>query len=167
MTKSVEGKIGFRRCLRELVPGPEDRRGGIRRGLQGGVGASGCRHQENKVHIPDSNPFSSGSLIVADIHLDAPEHPDPSNRNLSFIRTWSLDKAAIAVCRTVPLYGAVFVFNQVSGSGFGIRIGSGSRKLKRHTKIERSSEIFCFEVLDVLFKGLKASPEAWTSVMEA
>ncbi len=31
------------------------------------------------------------------------------------------------------------------------------------TKIEKSYEISCFEVLDVLFWGLKASPVAWTS----
>ncbi len=32
--------------------------------------------------------------------------------------------------------------------------------------IEKNYEISCFEVLDVLFLGLKASPVAWTSFME-
>ncbi len=35
------------------------------------------------------------------------------------------------------------------------------------TKIEKSTEFSCFEVLDVLFWGLKASPVAWVSFMEA
>jgi hypothetical protein len=35
------------------------------------------------------------------------------------------------------------------------------------TKIEKSTEFSCFEVLDVLFRGLKASPVAWASFMEA
>ncbi len=35
------------------------------------------------------------------------------------------------------------------------------------TEIEKSWEILCFEVLDVLFWGLKASPVAWTSFKEA
>jgi hypothetical protein len=34
-------------------------------------------------------------------------------------------------------------------------------------KIEKSTEFSCFEVLDVLFWGLKASPVAWASFMEA
>ncbi len=34
-------------------------------------------------------------------------------------------------------------------------------------KIEKSTEISCFEVLDVLFCGLKASPVAWAFFMEA
>ncbi len=38
---------------------------------------------------------------------------------------------------------------------------------RRLTKIEKSKEISCFEVLDVLFWGLKASPVAWKSFMEA
>jgi hypothetical protein len=33
-------------------------------------------------------------------------------------------------------------------------------------KIEKSEEISRFEVLDVLFWGLKASPVAWMSLME-
>jgi hypothetical protein len=41
----------------------------------------------------------------------------------------------------------------------------GGQKLP--TKIEKSTEFSCFEVLDVLFLGLKASPEAWASFMEA
>jgi hypothetical protein len=35
------------------------------------------------------------------------------------------------------------------------------------TKIEKSTEFSCFEVLDVFFWGLKASPVAWASFMEA
>jgi len=34
------------------------------------------------------------------------------------------------------------------------------------TKIEKSQEISCFEVLDVLYSGMKASPLAWTSFLE-
>jgi hypothetical protein len=34
-------------------------------------------------------------------------------------------------------------------------------------KIGNNSEISFFEVVDVLFCGLKASSEAWTSFMEA
>jgi hypothetical protein len=44
--------------------------------------------------------------------------------------------------------------------------GSGSRRAQRPKK-EKSKEISCFEVLDVLFRGLKVSPVAWTSFMEA
>ncbi len=39
--------------------------------------------------------------------------------------------------------------------------------LKCPTKIEKSIEFSCFEVLDFLFWGLKASPVAWASFMEA
>ncbi len=35
------------------------------------------------------------------------------------------------------------------------------------TKIEKSEEISCFEVLDVLFCGQKASPVAWMFFIEA
>ncbi len=35
------------------------------------------------------------------------------------------------------------------------------------TKIGKSTEFSCFEVLDVLFWGLEASPVAWASFMEA
>jgi hypothetical protein len=42
-----------------------------------------------------------------------------------------------------------------------------SRKAKMTHKNRKSKEISCFEVLDVLFSGLKASPVAWTSFMEA
>jgi hypothetical protein len=34
-------------------------------------------------------------------------------------------------------------------------------------KNSKSQKISCFEVLDVLFGGLTASPVAWTSFMEA
>jgi hypothetical protein len=46
--------------------------------------------------------------------------------------------------------------------------GSGSRRAKMtHNKGKMSKEISCFEVLDVLFLGLKASFVAWTSSLEA
>ncbi len=41
----------------------------------------------------------------------------------------------------------------------------GGQKLS--TKIEKSTEFSCFEVLDVLFWGLKASPVTWASFIEA
>ncbi len=41
----------------------------------------------------------------------------------------------------------------------------GGQKLP--TKIENSKGFPCFEVLDVLFWGLKASPVAWDSFREA
>jgi hypothetical protein len=41
----------------------------------------------------------------------------------------------------------------------------GGQKFSK--KIEKSTEFSCFEVLDVLFWGLKASPVAWASFMEA
>jgi hypothetical protein len=41
----------------------------------------------------------------------------------------------------------------------------GGQKIPR--KIEKSEEISRFEVLDVIFRGLNASPEAWTSFMDA
>ncbi len=44
--------------------------------------------------------------------------------------------------------------------------GSAFKKAKMTHKIEKSKEISCFEVLDVLFRGLKASPVAWASLME-
>jgi hypothetical protein len=43
--------------------------------------------------------------------------------------------------------------------------GSGSRRTKMTHK--KSTEFSCFEVLDVLFGGLKASPVAWALFMEA
>ncbi len=46
------------------------------------------------------------------------------------------------------------------------RSGSGSRRAIWTTN-RKSEEISCFEMLDVLFWGLKASPVAWTSFMEA
>jgi hypothetical protein len=65
-----------------------------------------------------------------------------------------------------------------SGSGtvltvfrFRIRIGSGfsqaSGSVSGTHKNRRNLEISCFEVLDVLFLGLKASSVSWTSFMEA
>ncbi len=44
--------------------------------------------------------------------------------------------------------------------------GSGSRRAKMTHK-SRKKEISCFEVLDVLFRELKASFVTWTSFMEA
>jgi len=41
----------------------------------------------------------------------------------------------------------------------------GEQKLP--TKIEKSTEFSCFEVLDVHFRGLEASSVAWASFMEA
>jgi hypothetical protein len=41
----------------------------------------------------------------------------------------------------------------------------GGKKLPTKKK-EKSEEIFCFEVLNVLFGGLKASPVAWTFFMK-
>jgi hypothetical protein len=48
----------------------------------------------------------------------------------------------------------------VSGSGFAIqiRIQEGKNSFKNIEKVNN----FIFEVLDVLFWGLKASPVAWT-----
>jgi hypothetical protein len=34
-------------------------------------------------------------------------------------------------------------------------------------KREKSEEVYCFKVLNVLFYALKASPVAWTSFLEA
>jgi hypothetical protein len=46
--------------------------------------------------------------------------------------------------------------------------GSGSRKVKKcPKKIEKRTEFSSFEVLDVLFWGLKASPVAWEYFMKA
>jgi hypothetical protein len=44
----------------------------------------------------------------------------------------------------------------------------GSRGAKMtHKNRKREEKISCFEVMDVLFSGLKASPVAWKSFMEA
>ncbi len=48
-----------------------------------------------------------------------------------------------------------------------IQLGSGSESGSRRARIEKSYEISCFEMLDVFFYGLKGSPVAWTSFMEA
>jgi hypothetical protein len=46
--------------------------------------------------------------------------------------------------------------------------GSGSRRTKMTHKYRRKyKEFLCFEVLDVLFCGLKASPVACVSFVEA
>jgi hypothetical protein len=49
----------------------------------------------------------------------------------------------------------------------GCGSASGSRRAKITHKNIKSTEFSCFEVLDVLFRGLKASPVAWASFMEA
>jgi hypothetical protein len=41
----------------------------------------------------------------------------------------------------------------------------GGQKLP--TKIEKRKEISCFEMYDVIFSGLQASPVAWASFREA
>jgi hypothetical protein len=51
------------------------------------------------------------------------------------------------------------------GSAFKWGSGSGSRRAKWPTKLQKRPEFPCFEVLDVLFWGLKASSVAWTSFM--
>ncbi len=51
--------------------------------------------------------------------------------------------------------------------GFGSGSVSGSRRAKMTQKIEKTTEFSSFEVLHVLFWGLKASPVAWASFMEA
>jgi hypothetical protein len=59
--------------------------------------------------------------------------------------------------------------HRVAGSGSGsafkllIRIQEG----KNDPQNRKSTEFSCFEVLDVLFGGLKAAPVAWASFMEA
>jgi hypothetical protein len=56
------------------------------------------------------------------------------------------------------------------GPGFDQVSGSGSRRAKmthKVKKIEKSYEISCFDVLGVLFIGLKASPVAWTFFIKA
>jgi hypothetical protein len=45
-------------------------------------------------------------------------------------------------------------------------IRTGSRRAIITHKNRKSEEISCFELLNVLFRGLKASPVAWTSFME-
>ncbi len=54
-----------------------------------------------------------------------------------------------------------------SGSGFNEVCGSGSRMAKMTHKNRNNLEISCFEVLYVLFWGLKAASVAWPSFMEA
>ncbi len=62
------------------------------------------------------------------------------------------------IIHITPVFRIGSGFNQVDGSG------SGSRRSKITKK---NKEISCFEVLDILFSGLKASPVAKTSFMEA
>jgi hypothetical protein len=47
-------------------------------------------------------------------------------------------------------------------AGFRIQEGKNDPQKKK-----KSKEIVCFEMLDVLFCGLKTSPVAWASFMEA
>jgi hypothetical protein len=56
-------------------------------------------------------------------------------------------------------------FNQVSKSGSEFRIWIQEEKLTHET--EKSLEISCFKVPDDLLRGMKASPVAYTSFMEA
>jgi hypothetical protein len=64
---------------------------------------------------------------------------------------------------------------QTIQAGLGTRIhlsfagsGSGSRRVKMtHKNRGKSKEFSCFEVLDVLFRGLNASPVAWGPLGEA
>ncbi len=61
-------------------------------------------------------------------------------------------------------------FNHVSWSvsGFGIRLKIRIQEGKKMThKSRKRSEISCFEVLNVLFWGLKDSTVAWASFLEA
>ncbi len=48
-----------------------------------------------------------------------------------------------------------------------MRIHAEGRRAKMTQKIEKRTEFSSFEVLDVLFRGLMASPVAWASFMEA
>ncbi len=58
-------------------------------------------------------------------------------------------------------------YRQGCGSALIWVPGSGSRRAKMTHKNRKSTEFSCFEVLDVLFGGLKAFPVAWASFMEA
>ncbi len=51
---------------------------------------------------------------------------------------------------------------QCWGSGFNGVPGSRFMRAKMTQKNRRTSINFIFEVLDILFSGLKVSPEAWT-----
>ncbi len=68
-------------------------------------------------------------------------------------------------------YSISQIADQCFGSGSGLdpdsirSVDPGGQKWS--TKTGKSSEISCFEVLDVLFWGLKASPIAWTFFIEA
>jgi hypothetical protein len=82
---------------------------------------------------------------------------------------------ASALCSHLPSYGNTNILTtRVSdpdpdphGSTLIWVAGSGSRRAKMTHKNRKKYEFSCFEVLDVLFWGLKASPVAWTSFMEA
>ncbi len=60
--------------------------------------------------------------------------------------------------RSTKCFGSGSGFNQDSGSG------SGSRRAKIPSKMDKSSEFSCFEILFVLFWGLNASPVAFSQV---
>jgi hypothetical protein len=47
-----------------------------------------------------------------------------------------------------------------------MQIGSGARRKKMIHKVKKRKDMSCLEVLDVLFRGLKSSPDAWASFKE-
>jgi hypothetical protein len=74
-------------------------------------------------------------------------------------------------CTLDVLYVLEFCFFQCFGSGLnqvsGSVSGSGSRRAKMTDKNIKKYEISCFEVLNVLFCGLKAPSVPWTSYIRA
>ncbi len=80
--------------------------------------------------------------------------PDPDPRNKEEMLEWKKYE-----CRNVINNEFDEAVQQCSGSG--------SRWAKITTKIEKSKKMYCFEVLDVLFWRLEASPVTWTSLKEA
>jgi hypothetical protein len=54
---------------------------------------------------------------------------------------------------------------RIHGCGAGSNRDPDPGGQKRPTKVEKNYEILCFEVLDVLFRELKASFVTWTSCM--
>jgi hypothetical protein len=70
-------------------------------------------------------------------------------------------------CRSGSVSGSALIRGAGSGPDPHSNCGSGSRRAKMTHKKRKSTEFSCFEVLDVLFWGLKASSVAWASFMEA
>ncbi len=65
-------------------------------------------------------------------------------------------------------HGSALIWAAGSGSAYKLRIRIRIQEGKNYQKkIEKRKEFSSFEVLDVLFWGLKASPVAWASFMEA